>query len=109
MATVAGGCDRYPGSQKRDLHPTDEDLSVGTLDLRHPSAVMSLLPETCATPDPMARTLPNSALRIWQICWARLQGNGKFTLLFHAPQRRWLLECTSWRSYEAILPSRDSS
>jgi hypothetical protein len=37
-----------------------------------------------------------------------MQGDGKFTLLLHAPQRRWLLECTSWRSYETILPSLDS-
>jgi hypothetical protein len=27
---------KHPRSQKRDLHPTDEDLSVGTPDLGHP-------------------------------------------------------------------------
>src|SRR5262249_45642828 len=26
----------FPGPQKRDLHPMDEDLSVGTPDLGHP-------------------------------------------------------------------------
>ena len=29
-----------PRSQKRDLHPTDEDLSVGTPDLGHPSILL---------------------------------------------------------------------
>src|SRR4051794_23579916 len=30
-----------PRSQKRDLHPTDEDLSVGTLVLGHPAGAFS--------------------------------------------------------------------
>jgi hypothetical protein len=32
----------YPRSQKRDLHPKDEDLSLGAPDLGHPKLVATI-------------------------------------------------------------------
>ena len=59
----------YPRFQDRDLHPTDEDLSVGAPDLGHPDLLVSLdlvLRFLGYWLTPLARK-PPSTTKIWPV------------------------------------------